>query len=193
MSYSNIAWNSKFGIVLGWSGNSGVDDNNIYGNTIVDCETTFYLANDASGKHTIKNNISYNPTLWHVVFDEDYFTNTLVLKSNHYWPNEEKFCIVANISGSYPDSAGKCDSETGSDNTDKWFSGWASYIGNEQYSATGNGAFPDFDDYANGDFHIGALSDAIDAAGNLGSPYNLDFDYHTRPASGLWDVGAYQY
>jgi hypothetical protein len=43
------------------------------------------------------------------------------------------------------------------------------------------------------DAHLGDGSPAIGAAGNLSSMFNTDLDGAARPASGAWDLGAYQY
>ena len=43
------------------------------------------------------------------------------------------------------------------------------------------------------DFHLQAGSPCIGAGANLGTAYNIDFDGNTRPASGGWSQGAYEY
>lgn len=43
------------------------------------------------------------------------------------------------------------------------------------------------------DYHLTSTSPAINAATNIGSPYNIDMDNITRGADGSWDIGAYEY
>ncbi len=50
-----------------------------------------------------------------------------------------------------------------------------------------------FPNAANGDYHLGAGSQAIDMGFNLSSPYNVDPDGVTRPQGAAFDAGAYEF
>jgi hypothetical protein len=88
--YYNIIVNCRNGFKLGTHGipgNLGVFDNEIYNNLIAGCEISFLLLHDAIGTNTIKNNISFNPTRFHVKLYKDYFTNgNLDMDHNGFFP-----------------------------------------------------------------------------------------------------------
>jgi len=89
-AYYNIIGNCQNGFKLGTHsipGNLGVFNNKIYNNLIVNCEISFTLLRDASGTNEIKNNISYNPTKFHVKLYKDFFSNGyLDMDNNCFFP-----------------------------------------------------------------------------------------------------------
>jgi hypothetical protein len=89
-AYYNIIVNCRNGFKLGTygiPGNLGVFHNEIYNNLIVNSEISFALLHDAIGTNTIKNNISFNPTRFHVKLMKDYFSNGhLYMDYNCFFP-----------------------------------------------------------------------------------------------------------
>lgn len=103
-AYYNIIRNCINGFKLGThsiQGNVGVYDNEIYNNLIVNCEISFNLLHDARGTNTIKNNISYEPTRFHVKLYEDYFSNgVLVMDNNNFFPDADNSFLLWKGTGS---------------------------------------------------------------------------------------------
>ncbi|MGH6837854.1 MAG: choice-of-anchor Q domain-containing protein [Methylocella sp.] len=69
------------------------------------------------------------------------------------------------------------------------FAQWAANFPAEQH---GIEADPLFVNLATGDFHLSAGSPLIRRGANLGKRVVLDFDRKPRPATGAFDIGAYQ-
>ena len=56
-----------------------------------------------------------------------------------------------------------------------------------------NAGGPGFVNTSTGNYRLSAGSPAIDVGLNLGSPYNVDFTNVTRPSTGPWEIGAYEF
>ena len=100
----------------------------------------------------------------------------------------------------------------GSGSTSGWtiknnyFKNYASFGGSRSYNAydscdgapsSETGAVitttPGFTSWSTGDYTLLPTSVLIGKGSNLGSPYNSTYDGKTRPATGAWSIGAYEY
>ena len=153
-AYYNIIENCKIGLRLGTylPYNLGVYENEIYNNLIADAEVSFLLHHDAAGKHTIKNNISFNPVRYHVKWHKYHFSNgQLDIDYNSYFPKGGKsFCVFSGESSHIEER--------------KTFEEWQA-LGHDPHSIVDD---PKFKNPEVGDYHLLNGSPCINKGANVG-------------------------
>jgi len=178
-AYYNIVGNCINGFKLGTHsipGNSGVFDNEIYNNLIVDCEISFTLLHDAAGTNTIKNNISFNPTRFHVKLYMDFFSNgNLDMNNNCFFPDAVNGFLV--WKGKSPNLVRE------KKNSAEWQG-----LGYDRLSIFDD---PRFENSKFGNYHLLDDSPCIDAGADAGLAQ--DMDEVSVPQGRGPDIGSFEY
>jgi hypothetical protein len=178
-AYYNIIENCRNGFKLGThsiAGNLGVYDNEIYNNLMVNCEISFNLLHDARGENSIKNNISYNPTRFHVKFYEDYFSNgVLDMNNNGFFPDAVNGFLIWKGKGS--------NLAREKINSDEW-----KELGYDRRSIF---ADPNFENARFGNYHLLEDSPCIDAGVDVGLAHDMEAVF--VPQGGGPDIGPFEY
>jgi hypothetical protein len=180
-AYYNIIGNCRNGFKLGThsiSGNLGVFDNEIYNNLIVNCDISFTLLQDAIGKNTIKNNISFNPTRFHVKLFKDYFTSgVLNMNYNGFFPEAVNGFGFLVVKGKSPNLIRE------KKNSSEWRG-----LGYDRKSVFDD---PRFEDPKFGNYHLLDGSPYIDAGDGVG--LSQDSEESSVPQGCCPDIGLYEY
>ncbi len=133
--------------------------------------------------YTVYNNVSYNNDLGGILIRQ----GTGVVYSNTVYNNPE--------GGIYNDSDGN-QSVTCANNL-SIANGPSGAVNVRNCTASTNvttgTAASHFTSAATGNFTLTSGSTANNVGANLGPPYNVDITNAARPASGLWDAGAYEF
>ena len=148
------------GIRLGICSTTG---NKIYNNTLVGNDWSIYIFPDGD-YYSIKNNISFNPSIGHIVKDGEFANN--IFDYNDYYPDTgNKFCL----------------------NGIRYnFEGWKDTSFQDAFSIVEN---PMFVDVVNNNFHLQSNSLCI----NKGTDVGLTEDMEGNPVDYAPDIGAYEY
>jgi hypothetical protein len=176
-AYYNIIENCNIGLKLGTYSpdNLGVFENEIYNNLIADSEVSFLLRHDDIGKHTIKNNISFNPTKYHVKWHKLHFNNgRLDIDYNSYFPKGDKsFCVFSGDESHIEER--------------KTFEEWQA-LGYDPHSIVDD---PKFKNPDVGDYHLLNGSPCIDKGINVG--LTRDRERGLVPRGCCPDMGPFEY
>jgi hypothetical protein len=183
-AYYNFVGECRNGIKLGThsiDGNLGVFENEIYNNLIVGCENSFALLHDAKGTNTIKNNISFNPTKFHVMLHKDFFRyGDLDMDYNSFFPEAVEavngFGLLY-IRGKSPNIVRE----------KKKFSEWQE-LG---YDLLSNFDNPRFKNPKAWNYHLLDDSPCIDAGVNVGLSHDIEGVF--VPQGSRPDIGLFEY
>ncbi len=123
----------------------------------------------------IKNNLIYLPASSVMVSVDEMSTSTVQVNNNIYYTPTTPLQLGTTAGGATHFHT---------------FSEWKNTYGFDANTTIAN---PQFVDFVNGNYHLQALSPAVDAGTNMASIFSTDFSNTPRPQGQAWDIGAYEY